>query len=258
MTATDPEPAPEPELEPDPQVAPDPQHTPTAMDRVFLTDAAGGGNVTELVLVRHGQQVWPDPTTATVSEWVDPPLSETGRRQAEAVGRALAHRPISAVYSSQLLRAHHTGLAIAAHHGLDVTVVNDLREVETFRDLPQDAHPSEVLHELVLRGARERFVRHRTWDVYPGSEPGGEFRHRVVNVIEGIVATHPGEVVVVACHGGVINAYIGEVLGLPPIMFFRPAHASAHRVRARGDVRALHSLNDVHHLTSDTDPLETY
>jgi broad specificity phosphatase PhoE len=193
-----------------------------------------------------------------VAEWVDPPLSETGRRQATAVGVALSRSPVHAVYSSRLARAHDTGRAVAAHHGLEVEIVEDLREIETFRDLPQDAHPSDVLGELVLRGARERFVRHRTWDVYPGSERNDEFRHRVVNVIEGIIATHPGCRIVVACHGGVINAYVGEVLGLGTAMFFRPAHASTHRIRAKGDIRALQSLNEVHHLVAETDPLETY
>jgi 2,3-bisphosphoglycerate-dependent phosphoglycerate mutase len=228
---------------------------PTPLDRAFLTNVE---DVTELVLVRHGQQVWPDAASATISEWVDPPLSQTGRRQALAVGLALSRTPVHAVYSSRLQRALFTGKAIAEHHGLEVEVVDDLREIETFRDLPQDAHPSDVLGELVLRGARERFVRHRTWDVYPGSERNSEFRHRVVNIIEGIVAGHPGQRVVVACHGGVINAYLGEILGLRTAMFFRPAHASTHRVRAKGDTRALHSMNEIHHLVAETDPLETY
>lgn len=234
---------------------PDEPRPPTPLDRAFLTNTEG---VTELILVRHGQQVWPDPNKATISEWVDPPLSETGRRQALAVGIALSRVTIDAVYSSRLARAHDTGQAIAAHHGLTVEVVDDLREIETFRDLPQDAHPADVIGELTLRGARERFVRHRSWDVYPGSERNEEFRHRVVNVIEGIIASHPGQRVVVACHGGVINAYMGEVLGLATAMFYRPAHASTHRVRAKGDVRALQSLNEVHHLVAETDPLETY
>lgn len=234
---------------------PETPRPPTPLDRAFLTNVE---DVTEIILVRHGQQVWPDPATSKVSEWVDPPLSQTGRRQAQAVGLALSSRPIDAVYSSRLVRAHYTGKAIAHHHGLEVEVVDDLREIETFRDLPQDAHPADVLGELVLRGARERFVRHRTWDVYPGSERNEEFRHRVVNNIEGIIAGHPGQRVVIACHGGVINAYMGEVLGLATAMFFRPAHASTSRVRALGDVRAVQSLNEIHHLVAETDPLETY
>jgi len=56
----------------------------------------------------------------------------------------------------------------------------------------------------------------------------------------------------------VINAYLGEILGLATAMFFRPAHASTHRVRAKGDVRALHSVNEIAHLVAETDPLETY
>lgn len=220
------------------------------LDRAFLTRH---DDVTEVILVRHGQQDVPDPAGARIAEWVDPPLSALGRRQAAAVGQALATERIDVVYSSQLARAHDTGRAIATHHGLEVHVVEELREIETFRDLPQDRTPMEVLGEITLRGARERWLRHRTWDVYPGTERYDEFRHRTVNAIEGIASLHAGKRVVIACHGGVINAYVGEILGLETAMFFRPAHASVQRVRARSTVRALGSLNETHHLT-EVDP----
>jgi broad specificity phosphatase PhoE len=54
--------------------------------------------------------------------------------------------------------------------------------------------------------------------------------------------------VVVACHGGVINAYIGHIIRSPYDMFFRPAHTSVSVVAAAEGFRAVHSLNDVHHL----------
>lgn len=227
----------------------------TPIDRAFLTYY---DDATELVLVRHGQQVFPDAATGKVGDWVDPPLSEIGVRQAATVGRYLAGKRVDAVYSSQLVRANETGRAIAEPHGLEVIVEEDLREVETFRDLPRDVTPLEAVGELRLKGARERFVRHRTWDVYPYTERNEEFRHRSVNAIEGILATHPGQRVVVACHGGVINAYIGEVLGLLTAMFFRPAHASVHRVRAHEDTRALGSLNETIHLDEEDPLLVTY
>jgi probable phosphoglycerate mutase len=225
------------------------------IDRLFLTYAS---DVTEIVLVRHGQQVFPDPATAAIADWIDPPLSPIGERQAAAVGRYLSARPVDAVFSSQLLRANHTGRAIAGHHGLEVQVLEELREIETFRDLPQDRTPMDVLGEITLRGARERFMRHRTWDVYPASERHWEFRLRTANAIEGIAALHPGKRVVIACHGGVINSYVGEVLGLDVAMFFRPAHASVHRVLAQEGVRALQSLNETHHLAGESDELVTY
>jgi broad specificity phosphatase PhoE len=227
----------------------------TAIDRAFLTY---DDDATELILVRHGQQEFPDPATAKVGDWVDPPLSELGRLQAAAAGRQLGRERIDAVYSSHLLRANDTGLAIARLHDLEVHVEEDLREIETFRDLPRDVSPIEAVGELRLKGARERFVRQRTWDVYPYTERNHEFRHRTINVIEGIVALHPGQRVVIACHGGVINAYVAEVLGMRSAMLFRPAHASLHRVRAHDTVRALSSLNETHHLVGESKSLLSY
>jgi broad specificity phosphatase PhoE len=227
----------------------------TPIDRAFLTYE---DDATELILVRHGQQDFPDPATAKIGDWVDPPLSDLGRRQAVAAGLMLARERVDAVYSSHLLRASDTARAIARQHDLDVEVEEDLREIETFRDLPRDVSPVEAVGELRLKGARERFVRQRTWDVYPYTERNHEFRHRTINVIEGIVALHPGQRVVVACHGGVINAYVAEVLGLRSAMFFRPAHASVHRVRAHDTVRALSSLNETHHLVGEGETLLSY
>jgi 2,3-bisphosphoglycerate-dependent phosphoglycerate mutase len=228
--------------------APLPPESP--FDRAFLTDLAGVGR---LILVRHGQQSWPEGPQPPSPDWVDPPLSDIGRRQAEVVGRALASEAVDAVYSSRLVRAHQTGIEIGRHHGIEPEVMDDLREIEIFRDLPDGKHVRDVVPEPVLRGMRERFVQERSWDVYPYSESSAQLRHRVINVIEGIVAIHAGGTVVVACHGGVINAYIGHVLGLAQDMFFRPGHASVSRVLAGDGRRVVHSLNEVHHL-AEVDP----
>ncbi len=90
---------------------------PRPIDRAFLTDDPEAGL---LIMVRHGQQEWPDQETSTVGDWIDPPLSELGRRQATAVGEYLAEDPVTAVYSSELKRAFHTGQAIADRHDLTV------------------------------------------------------------------------------------------------------------------------------------------
>jgi broad specificity phosphatase PhoE len=69
-----------------------------------------------------------------------------------------------------------------------------------------------------------------------------------VNAVEAIIAENEGKRVVVACHGGVINAYIGHIIGVDYDLFFRPAHCSINVVFSGEGVRALQSLNDVHHL----------
>jgi broad specificity phosphatase PhoE len=213
-------------------------------DRVYLT---GLPEVTTLVLVRHGQQTFPDPATATPRDWTDPPLSATGRKQAAAVGRHLAGEPVDAVYASNLSRALDTGNQVARHHDLTPVVMPELRESETFRDIGE-RRPEEVLGDVVLRGAQERFARDRRWDAYPLTERSHEFHDRVIAAVEGILAGHRGGTVVVACHGGVINAYLAWVLGLAEDMFFRPAHASVQTVLIKDDRRVILGLNDVSHL----------
>lgn len=222
-----------------------PARQPMIFDRAFLTDVEG---VTELIFVRHGEQDIPDPRSGPVGDAIDPPLSDRGRRQAEAVAARLSADRVDVVYTSPLQRAHETARAIARHHRLEPVVLHDLREVEIFRDIPPERSAIEFLGRDLLQGIRERMLRERKWDVYPYSESSFEFRKRTVNAVEAIIAGNQSKRIVIACHGGVINAYIGHIISSPYDMFFRPAHASISIVFAGDGIRALQSLNDVHHL----------
>lgn len=225
------------------------------MHETFLLAQA---EATGLALVRHGQQQRPTSPVFTPAEWVDPPLSELGRRQATAVGQAFADQPVDVVVSSHLSRAHETARAIAGHHGLEPVVLPDLREVETYRDLDDGVTPADALPEPYWRGVQARFVEERRWDLMPFGESSDELRHRVVSTIEGLLAMHPAAHLVVVCHGGVINGYLAHVLGIREDMFFLPAHASVTRLRRLGHRRALESVNDRDHLTAVDPGLLTY
>jgi len=146
-----------------------------AFDIAFLTHVE---DVCELILVRHGQQSFPDLRTGPIGGIVDPPLSPEGQRQVELVGQRFAEATIDAVYASHLARAYDTGAAIGRHHALEPRVVEDLREVETYRDAPQDKSLVEFVGPAMLTGLRERMIRERKWDVYPFSEGSFEFRKR--------------------------------------------------------------------------------
>lgn len=229
---------------------------PSVLDTAFLTEGEG---ICELVLVRHGQQGIRDALNATLGDWLDPALSELGRRQAQLVGERFAGERIDAVYASPLARALDTGAEIARHHDTKVVVLDDLREVELFRDLPPGSTPTEALGEMTMLGLRERMIAERSWDVYPASESSFEMRKRVVTAMEAIAATNHGQRVAVACHGGVINAYIAHLVGSPMDMLFRPAHTSVSIVRAaRYGIRALQSLGDHHHLTAADPTMVTF
>lgn len=101
-------------------------------------------------------------------------------------------------------------------------------------------------------------VRDKKWDVYPYSERSADFQRRVVNVIEGIVASHPGERVVIACHGGVINTYLGWAPRIEADMWFRPGHTAVNRARAFELMRAVESIGDVQHLQTGDGGLVSY
>ena len=198
------------------------------IDRAFLFDRDDNG---ALILVRHGQQDSSPPR-------VDAPLTELGHKQAGATADHLAAEPVAAVYSSDLARARSTGQAIADRHDLPLNEIGDLREIMLDYQMGDDERDA----------ARERWVIEQRWDAYPGGEGSARFRKRTVGAIEAILADHDGQTVVVACHGGVINAYLAELLDVVPDMFFRPAHASVHRLAFGADRRVIRSLNEVHHL----------
>ena len=228
---------------------------PSAFNVSFLINAE---DVTTLTLVRHGQQDIADYGRGPVGDLIDPPLSKTGRRQAELLGKRFADQQVDLVYSSNLRRAYDTGMEIARQHSLAPIVLEDLREVELFRDIPPEHNAAEYIgHDLIL-GVRERMISERRWDVYPFSESSFEFHKRTVNAIEAIAAGNRGKRIVIACHGGVINAYIGHTIGVPTDMFFFPAHTAVNVVLwGPHGGRALQSLGDIHHLDAET-ALVTY
>jgi broad specificity phosphatase PhoE len=227
---------------------------PSVFDRAFLTDAE---EVDELLLIRHAQQAI-DPEGA-VGELLDPPLSDQGEQQARLVGIGLSTTKLDAIICSPLRRARQTAEAIAAHHdGLDPTVMDDLREIELFRDVPADQKLRDYFGIPLLKAVRTRMLQERSWDVYPYSESSFDFRKRVINAIESIVATYDSSRVAVVCHGGVINAYVSHVAKSPLDMMFRPGHTSISSVLAGDGRRVLNTLNDMTHLRTAEGHFHSY
>ena len=163
-----------------------------------------------LLLMRHGQTTYN--ATGRMQGHLDTELSGVGYSQARAAADLLEGKGITAIVSSDLIRARETAEIIARGLGLEVTVDKRLRE--THLGEWQGMTSAEVDEQFP--GARALWRHDPPW-----APPQGESRVDVANrarpVIDELMQKHPqwdeGAVLVVA-HGGAISALTCHLLGL--------------------------------------------
>lgn len=201
-----------------------------------------------LYLIRHGQSENNQARVEGRTGTFDPPLTRIGEMQAERVGERMAAYGVDAIYASPLKRAYDTAAPIAKRTGMEIRVIEDLQEInEPTREGSID--PNLNRETADHRAIKARFEAEPTWDNLPGGESSAHFRERIARAIAQIVEECPGKRVAIACHGGVIQTYVGIVLGLAKNDFpFYAFNASITSVRAWRDKRALWRLNDLAHL----------
>jgi len=211
----------------------------------------------ELFIVRHADAIPQADEIIPSGIYDDLPLSRVGREQAQALAERLSSLNFDAIYSSPLRRCLETAEPLAERLGIQPIIVEDLKEIKlgTIRPLPSDGNDLEALYKAlqerqidIVRMAGE--AGH--WDVIPDSEPSKAFRRRVVEAFDQIARNHIGQRVLVFAHGGVVNAYAAEVLGLEKDFFYPAANTSITIARASGRHRVLYVLNDLGHLMKRT------
>jgi probable phosphoglycerate mutase len=225
------------------------------LNNPFLAEIDG---LCELLLVRHGEQrYWHG---MTLADGTNPELSDLGNKQADAVGARLAAASVDVVYASPLRRAFDTGAAIARHHGLEPVVDDELREIDLWGKLPQDQPLTDSISTDELKAIYREAQHTLRWDAYVYGEPVEGFRKRVFDAVEQIAKRHVGERVVIACHGGVIGAYLSRLWGATVDQPCHVHHTSITTVRAMDDYRRVLAVNDYAHVLdfqSALDPLNS-
>jgi phosphoserine phosphatase len=162
--------------------------------------------MTRLLLVRHGETVWN--ADAVYRGRADVPLSDTGRVQAELLGRRLAREGITALHSSPLSRARETALAIGRQTGLLPRIESDLTDI--------DCGEWEGLSDVEVK-AQYPEVRRKWLDTphlvqLPGGESLNDVSVRVARVLAA-VSGEPGVIALVS-HRVVNKVAICALLGL--------------------------------------------
>jgi alpha-ribazole phosphatase len=170
---------------------------------------------TRLILIRHAE---PDPPLrGRCYGSLDVALSSSGRENASAAATALARVPITAVYTSPLLRARETAAPIARRKQLPLLTVDELHELD-FGDCEGRSYEeiAATMPELYAR-----WMSAPTDVVFPGGESFLALRERVAVAAARILDREAGGTAVVVTHAGVCRAIVGDVLDLAPALVFR-------------------------------------
>ena len=183
--------------------------------------------MTTIYLARHGESDW---NAANRFQGLsDRPLTELGRRQAEALADQLAATASpSAIYSSPLRRAFETAAIVGTRTGLEPRPVDDLREV----DVGGWAGLSRSDVESRFPEAFRRWL-----DGGEGWEDGESYADmsaRVLAALTGIAESHPGDQVLVVSHGGPIRAIQAAAAGMDV-----HAYRKQHRVEPNARLSKL-------------------
>lgn len=155
-----------------------------------------------LWLVRHGE------TDYNVEKkymgQTDIPLNTRGMKQASALGQALVEglppRFFSAVYSSDLQRAHQTAEAIAAK--INLPIYADSRLKERHVGILSGLFKAEA--ERRYPNISQRMMRADNNHDVPGVELWTTFKARVIDVLHEMITKHPDEHIIVVTHGHVL------------------------------------------------------
>jgi len=154
---------------------------------------------TRIIAIRHGETTWNVDTR--IQGRLDIPLNATGRVQAARMAQALKNEPITAVYASDLVRAWETAQYLGSVRGLQVNAETGLRE-RGFGDFE-----GKTFAEIeALLPEQSRRWRKRDPEFAPsGGESLVTLSQRVTEAAERLAARHPGELIALVGHGGVMD-----------------------------------------------------
>jgi probable phosphoglycerate mutase len=180
-----------------------------------------------LMLMRHGE-----PARGSADPR-DPELSCSGVEQVRRMLPHLIDASIDHVYSSPQVRARETAGIVAEAIHAQVHLDDGLLEFD---------HGSTYVHYDASSPVWKSYF---AGDLSPWGLTADEFHARVAAVVERLFTRHSGQRVLAVCHGGVINAWTCQVLGVRErIRVIEPAYASLHRYAPSADEWRVVSLNE--------------
>lgn len=192
----------------------------------------------QLLLIRHALPV----RIENAAEGADPGLAEIGVQQAARVPEAIGRHTIVRVVSSPQQRARETAEPTATKLGLGVDVLPGLAEYD-------HGHSAYIPIEQAKHEFPDMYARIKNGDL-PDIVDAAAFKHRILDAVSSIVGdTDHTDTVAAFAHGGVINTYLGDILGLDKWLTFPIDYCSVTRILfSRNGKRTVASVNETSHV----------
>ncbi|WP_187369421.1 histidine phosphatase family protein [Baekduia soli] len=217
------------------------------MPRDFQRPFTLPAGATEIVCVRHGSSagIADGHTLGLVDGHSDPPLSDRGHVQADAVAQRLRGTDARRLFITPLRRTAQTAEPLARVLDLAPVVIEELREVhlgEWEGQLSSRMGDDPVSAEILATGR---------WDVIPDAEDMDAFSARITAGMARMAdAVGPDGTGVAVLHGGVIAEACRQATDSLAFAFLYAENASITRLLRLDSGRwALRTFNDIAHLT---------
>ena len=169
----------------------------------------------KVYLMRHGEVA--NGGEKRYNGHIDVDITKQGVEQMHRLAGLLSGEPITAVYSSDLIRSVKGAEIISKSLGLKYTPLKSLRERSV------GAWEGLTAEEIKQRYPEE----YKAWrsDLLNYRPPGGEclldVQARILPEYQRLVAAHNGQEIAMLLHGGVNRVILADALGLPPLNLFR-------------------------------------
>jgi broad specificity phosphatase PhoE len=172
---------------------------------------------TTLLLLRHGETFWN--VLGKAQGQIDIALNEKGLLQSQEMAQQIKqqHPELSAIYSSDLIRAYQTAEPLSQAFDLPIFKRSDLREV-SFGEAE-----GLTLSEIAMRYAEKKKeldekLPHKKdrWKVteVPGAETFESAFQRFSSALQEIGKAHPGQTCAVVTHGRLLKILLAEIQNL--------------------------------------------
>jgi broad specificity phosphatase PhoE len=162
-----------------------------------------------IYLLRHGEVAAAQ--TRRFIGHLDVPLSAHGEAQCAAQARRLAAVRLDALFTSDLLRARHSGEIIGAPHGLTPVQLPALREMAMGR---WDGLTADEIRAREPAAFADWMTRVGEFP-FPEGESVPDLAARAWPAFETIVGARGGGSIAIVAHGGTNRVLLCRALGLP-------------------------------------------